>query len=489
MNRKYQEELTNIVKHTFLSVVDYHTDTQKIIFMISDKSSDELRIIESTYEDTMKYSKEFLLDEGYAKVFELMLDIENLDIMVEKGEMEKAFVIRSRLNPKDEYRWMKAHVVILEKKENGYHLSGSFEDVTELKQEEQRQKRINNYRMKALKNAFEELYIIDLEKNIFKAFNINEINELRHPMGEFLEQDIKKVIKYHVHPEDQQFVSRHVAKQYLKKQFASGKKEINLEYRLRYDLVQPYRWMYATITRLEDDTQNFAFMLIKDITEEKQASELRVQYKVLKEQMDVQIHHYEYVKEKENELRAFRHDLKNHLLVLESMHDEKRDQDFKDYINSMRGYLLKDKHFIDTGNAIMDALLNEKFAYSNMLGIEVKHHIRVIPNLPLTVMDTCILLGNSLDNAIEACENMKKGEERQITFSMIYSHHTLIIKVMNTVSKEIHEKGITFETSKEDRDLHGMGIRNMKKIVQIHEGLFSIKAEDNHVILQLTLFI
>lgn len=488
-NDSYLENLVSLVRHTFISVVDYHTDTQEIEFLISDAKSKELKRIKSTYTDTMRYTRKHLLEYENTDIFDIILDTETLDMMSEKGQMEKSFVFRSRLLPKDQVRWIKAHLMIIEMKENGYHILGSFEDITEFKEKEVRQKRINGYRMKALKNAFEELYIIDLEKNRFSAFNINDINELRHPAGSFCEQDIQKVIQLHVHPDDREYVRTHVAGKYLQKQFLCGKKEVNLEYRLRADDQHPYCWMYATIMQMEDDEKTSAFMLIKDITEEKQASELRVQYRMLKDQMNLQIHHYEYVKEKENELRAFRHDLKNHLLVLESLHDAGKHKEFYDYINSMRGYLLADKHFIDTGNAIMDALLNEKFAYANQLGIELEHHIRIIPNLSLSVMDSCILLGNSLDNAIEACMRMEDNEHRHIRFQLVYLHNTLVMKVTNTIGKKVLAEGITFETTKENRELHGLGIRNMKNIADAHDGLFNLEVRDQHVILQITLYI
>lgn len=482
-----QTIIGNLFKHTFQSVVDYHTEKKQVVFILCDREADRLKTVTVSFDDILAYLKKHLMDSDAQNIFEVILDQENLDLLYEKKKNDQTFIFRSRLKPQGEFRWIKAHIVILAKVGKDYHISGSFEDVTALKEEELRQKRIRGYRMQALANAFEELYLIDLNKNTFSAFNINSINEVRHPEGEFLKKDILKLIRYHVHPEDRAHVEQSIAAEHLKKLFAAGAKSTQVEYRLQKAAHTPYRWMYATIMQMEDDTgSDCAFMLIKDITEMKKASQLQVQYEMLKEQMDAQIHHYQYVQEKNQELRAFKHDLKNHLLILESLYEQKKHEEFHSYINTMRGFLITDEHYIDTGNPIMDALLNEKFAYANQLHIRVRHRIRVRPALALPMIDTCILLGNSLDNAIEACQELPEGNAA-MSVQIVYSHNMLIIRIENTISQERIQQGISFQTTKEDTNLHGMGIRNMKKIVKEHDGLFALNVEDSQVVLQMTI--
>lgn len=490
-DQQYYRILEKVICTTLISVVDVHTDTMQVEFLIASKMDEQLKIVARDYQMISTYTKENLLHPDDRELFDSLIHMDQLDALFQTGS-EHAFEFRSKLLPEDTvYRWMKVRILMLEKKAKGYHIIASFEDIDDFKEKELKQERIRNFRMMALNNAFEELYIIDPARNQYFAFNVNAINEQRHPDGAFCFQDFITVIKQHIHPEDRKLCLERMNGANILKVFGSGKKEISFEYRIQDHKGMHYRWIYAVIMRMEEEDHSIsAFMLLKDITEEKKASDLKVQYQMLKETMDMQIRHYQYMKESEDEMRYFRHDLKNHLLVMESLYEQGNIQEFEQYIKNMRGFLLKEKHIIHTDHSIIDALLNEKFAYAQQLGIDIVHHIRLAEGFELSAMDTCILLGNGLDNALEACKHIDQTKQQaMIDFKMVYAHGALVIRVANTIKQSENQQEITFETTKEDRTLHGLGISNMRRVVEEHQGMFQLQQQQDQVVLQMTLYL
>lgn len=492
LEMKYKKKLDDVIKHSFLSIVDFCTETKEIEFIVSPKSNKNFKLISSYYDEIVRYSKENFLHPDDINVFDEVVQTENLEQLIKQTNKDcYSFVFRSKLEPEDkDYCWIKCRLLILEKEKRGFHILASFEDVSEFKKKEMRQVQVNTYRMMALKNAFEELYIINLKNNKFYSFNINDVNEIRHPEGSFRYCDVNRMIHKHVHCEERNEVLKYMHGDYIKKEFAKGKRNLSFEFRFcDSEDADNYHWMWANILQLEDDRYpESAFVLIKDITEKKEAADLRAQYRLIKKQLEMQIHHYEYVKEKEEELKAFRHDMKNHLLILEGMHDNKNNEEFHKYIANMRGFLMNSICFIDTGNAILDVLINEKLSYAKSMNININHHIRIVPNLPLSTMDTVELFGNALDNAIQACEHVEKEKEKIIDFKVVYLHNTLVLKVLNTVSSTV-KNNPSFKTIKKNKELHGLGLRNIKNVVSKHDGLFDLNIIDGKAMLQVTLYL
>lgn len=94
--------------------------------------------------------------------------------------------------------------------------------------------------------------------------------------------------------------------------------------------------------------------------------------------------------------------------------------------------------------------------------------------LNISNYDLCVILGNLIDNAIEAVE----GEISPVIYvQMNYIKNLFLIKVINTYSKN----AISYETTKEDSDFHGIGLKSIKRIVDKYNGNFSIELKNNYV--------
>ena len=122
-------------------------------------------------------------------------------------------------------------------------------------------------------------------------------------------------------------------------------------------------------------------------------------------------------------------------------------------------------------------LLNEKKSEAEHRGILFDIETSAVFKLPLEDTDVCALMGNVLDNAIEACERMTSGE-RWISVYMKKQQGMFFIEVSNSIDKIPVMKHGQFLTQKGDKELHGYGIKSIKRIVDKYDGTIAFQIED-----------
>lgn len=121
---------------------------------------------------------------------------------------------------------------------------------------------------------------------------------------------------------------------------------------------------------------------------------------------------------------------------------------------------------IYTSNVVINTIINNKISQAEKLGITTDVDIKVSKAVSLDYKDAGILLGNILDNAIEACEKISK-EDRWIKIDMFYQKNTLFVKVCNG---KIKEPVNINKSSKRDVHNHGIGVSSIKAIVKKYDG-------------------
>ncbi len=119
-----------------------------------------------------------------------------------------------------------------------------------------------------------------------------------------------------------------------------------------------------------------------------------------------------------------------------------------------------------TDNIVVDSLVNSKYAVAIREQIKFEVDIHIPMQLPFKSADLCILLGNILDNAIEASV-MLDQERRYIKFFMKYEKNTLIITVINAYNGELLRNGSgKIITNKGDSENHGIGLESVRKVTK-----------------------
>jgi len=188
---------------------------------------------------------------------------------------------------------------------------------------------------------------------------------------------------------------------------------------------------------------------------------------------------YQIINSRENELsqkqtKLFRHDIKNHLILIKDMIETDQLSEACNYITNICNIALSTKHELYTGNISIDSILNAKLTVAKMLNIKVEKTIQIPSDLQLDPVDSCILFGNIMDNAIEACSRIN-SDTKNINLFLTYQKNCLICKVTNTTDDNIHKSGQIFLSSKKFYKQPGIGLENIFNIIKKYNGTIEIK--------------
>ena len=177
--------------------------------------------------------------------------------------------------------------------------------------------------------------------------------------------------------------------------------------------------------------------------------------------------------EQREKQKARSHDYLNHLQVMLML---ARDGKFNDEIRYIEEQIGKETHsidVIDTGNTLINAVLNVKYLEAKEKGIVIPFIADNLTNLKISDSDLVTILTNLLDNAIEAVQHC---DEKRIIFKIIREHETLYIDSSNRYSGRLPEEYDSF-TTKVDKLNHGYGISNIKKAVAANNGQCFIETD------------
>ena len=186
-------------------------------------------------------------------------------------------------------------------------------------------------------------------------------------------------------------------------------------------------------------------------------------------------------------MQSIRHDLKNHLLVLHEMSVKEDFSDLDKYIADLDCVVRESEPIVKTGNLVIDSLLNLKLhAIQSAFHIEPEIEIAISKDLTLEKYDACVILGNLLDNAYEALEHC---ENRWLEVSLHEHLGTLHISISNTYDWKISKKGEMLLTTKENKDQHGIGLNNVRKVVEKYHGEMDCHHTDDIFTVEILLYL
>lgn len=156
----------------------------------------------------------------------------------------------------------------------------------------------------------------------------------------------------------------------------------------------------------------------------------------------------ELMEQSQAQIRFLRHDMKNHLLHMHRLLLEHDDERLNHYLQETAAHLSVSHEFVRSGNRDIDSLLNYKLLTAKQLWTEITTDIVIPSDLQITSFDVNVILGNLLDNAVEA---LQECEERRLLLSLRYDAGLLSILLQNTciigitaLSESRHRKSIGF---------------------------------------------
>ena len=202
-------------------------------------------------------------------------------------------------------------------------------------------------------------------------------------------------------------------------------------------------------------------------------------YRLIEKQLELQLNHYNKLAENREVLSEVIHDFKNHLNCIYNLYKYDKKNELGNYIKNLINITDTEK-IIDTGNPVIDAVLSEKIDIADKMGIKFVRELYLPSNIEIKHTDLCIVLGNSLDNAIEACKRITDSSmPKEIKLSMNYRDKYMVIVVTNTCDKPPIKLGRFFKSSKPSPELHGLGLQSIDRTVKKYNGNMVIKYDNN----------
>ena len=254
-----------------------------------------------------------------------------------------------------------------------------------------------------------------------------------------------------------------------------------LLFRLTLTVTEPHINMLAVIASLCLIISSFIVLFLY----EKFAiqSEIINREQQYEQQLKSQAKHLDDILVMQNQIKGFRHDIKNHWVALSGYFSNGDYEGGKKYIEQISGTFSKGET-IDTGNIALDAIISTKKALADEKGIRFDATVQIPEQIPVDAADICIIFGNSLDNAIEACEKIKT-DDKYINLSVIYEENSILCKIVNSIE---NKNRITLKTTKKDKNNHGFGFENIKQSLSKYNHLMKIDQTDDEFILSFVIF-
>lgn len=198
----------------------------------------------------------------------------------------------------------------------------------------------------------------------------------------------------------------------------------------------------------------------------------------------VQYSYYQDINQKYMETRQLWHDFHNHLLTIQDLMRKGEIDAANRYMNDLEG-VIDDTHILTkTGMDALDVLLYHKSEQATKKGITLEFCVgaKLLEEEFLPV-DLCCVVGNLLDNSIEAlekCKNVEKRASMEITKKgdMLYLH------MENPYEGDLLEEGQVFKTTKEDVKNHGLGLRGVERVCRRYNGSLELQTTEGKFCVQ-----
>lgn len=197
-------------------------------------------------------------------------------------------------------------------------------------------------------------------------------------------------------------------------------------------------------------------------------------------------------KDLDQNVKNIKHDIKNHLLCIQECLERKDFVCAGNYIDDLiqgDNFLKEKEGIFHTGNLVIDALINYKGLVMQQQGIRMDSRIEIPAQIDVKDADICVILGNCLDNAIEAVSRIQEPGHKYISMELVYRRNCFLCKITNPYAGYIEkDKRGNYISTKEEAQHHGVGLLSVKKAVEKYDGQMDISSENRTFSLRILLY-
>ena len=224
-------------------------------------------------------------------------------------------------------------------------------------------------------------------------------------------------------------------------------------------------------------------MLLRSITQ-------KYETELLQQQVQIYSHQLEVITQSEEKVKALRHDMKHHMNEIKLLANKYDVIEIQKYIDHMEAFIQNQNEIVASGNIEIDSVLNYMLRRARE-ELKIVTSKIVLPEDIKHYFDINILIGNLLENAIEAA---RQTEDQYLYISMMLRKGVLKIKVENSfsgadrIAMELEDDKVIWKTTKKEKGQHGIGLKNVRKIVELYDGIMETKVHKNIFCVNLVLY-
>lgn len=242
-------------------------------------------------------------------------------------------------------------------------------------------------------------------------------------------------------------------------------------------------WLLIFLTALS------VFLVVaRVLTAVASAARMQEAQQAIAAQLDIQRREYEGICKKMEMGRAYRHDMRHHLRVLDSLAQGENNKEIARYLSDLDERIRETEQQTYCENTTVNAVLSSYIGKAKEAGCTVSTNVRIPATLPIDDLDICAVLGNALENAIEACSGKSDTEARHIELTAVLEEGgKFVVSVENPCKESLSfdREGLPVVPKREG---HGVGLKSIKSIAENYRGLFSCECKDDVFQVSVVLF-
>ena len=188
-----------------------------------------------------------------------------------------------------------------------------------------------------------------------------------------------------------------------------------------------------------------------------------------RQQLELQKNYYLDIMERQEETRSLWHDIKKYMATMEALVDSENKEEAQQCLDNIQSTFSELANTVDTGNKLIDSILTYGVKKAEELTVTIQPEIWVDSKIDFPATDLFVIIGNTLDNAIEACCQIEDESKRIVSMGLLQKNHLLFYEISNPYNGK--------KTQKSGR-IHGYGLKNVEACVERNGGLMSISKEN-----------
>ena len=208
-----------------------------------------------------------------------------------------------------------------------------------------------------------------------------------------------------------------------------------------------------------------------------QSYEEKMESALIKQQNKAIIKQLKIINLSQDNLKLLRHDMKLHMATLHTLIEKKNNTDALNYIQRIFSSISYVNEFATSGNIEIDSILNYKLNEAKKEQIKIAFNMHIPSQLNIHSFDLVTILGNLLDNAIEAAS--KSTTERRIELTIELRKNILYINLINTFCGELICINDRLVSTRIDKKNHGLGLKSVQNSLEKYNGAMNKYSEKN----------